>query len=345
MTEDKARSVCKTLLIGALGGAVFQLLGLPLAWMIGPLAANLLASFAGCRVEMPGRLREIALGIMGLMLGSQVTPELATRVVDWPLSLVLLLVGVAVSTGIVTLWYRRCGFDSTSAVFSALPGAMGATVLLADKLGADSRRVAISQSLRIVLVLLLLPPLFVLYEGGEVVASGKVAEAAWQDAWLLPALFIIVPLGRFLKLPVPSLLAPLIIGSALSIAGIASLQVPDWGMSLVLLVLGSFIGTRFSGISFKYLIKFSFHSIVATVLAVLVLAVFAEIIHQLVGVPRDVAMLAMAPGGMTEMAALAVALDIDPLFVTFHHLVRLVVLMLVAPFIDKWIRSQAPRHE
>ena len=120
MPADKARRVLKTLFIGALGGMVFQLSGLPLAWMIGPLAANLLASFAGFRVEVPGLLREIALGIMGLMLGSQVTPELATRVVDWPLSLMLLLIGVAVSTSVVTLWYRRCGFDSTSAVFSVL---------------------------------------------------------------------------------------------------------------------------------------------------------------------------------------------------------------------------------
>ncbi|BBI63424.1 hypothetical protein HSBAA_47300 [Vreelandella sulfidaeris] len=58
---------------------------------------------------------------MGMVLGSQVTPQLAHRVLDWPVSAALLLVGVAASTAAAAAWYRRCGFDPVSAWFGASP--------------------------------------------------------------------------------------------------------------------------------------------------------------------------------------------------------------------------------
>ncbi|BBI72839.2 hypothetical protein HAALTHF_24670n [Vreelandella aquamarina] len=80
----------------------------------------------------------------------------------------------------------------------------------------------------------------------------------------------------------------------------------------------------------------------ATLLALVVLALFAELIHQTVGVGRDVALLALALGGIGEMAILAVALNIDPVFVAFHHLLRMVTLMIVAPFWARWLMRHHP---
>ena len=70
----------------------------------------------------------------------------------------------------------------------------------------------------------------------------------------------------------------------------------------------------------------------------------AELIHQLMGVPRDVAFLALAPGGIGEMALLAVALDLDPIFVAFHHLLRLIVLMLLLPVMARHFRHRRARE-
>jgi uncharacterized membrane protein AbrB (regulator of aidB expression) len=55
-----------------------------------------------------------------------------------------------------------------------------------------------------------------------------------------------------------------------------------------------------------------------------------------------VALLALAPGGIGEMAILAVALNIDPVFVAFHHLLRMVTLMIIAPFWARWLLRHAP---
>ena len=339
-SAGRAKALVLSLSVGAAGGVLFHITGLPLAWMLGPLVANLLVSAKGVKVEVPESLRSVFLAVMGMVLGSQVTPELAHRVLDWPISAVLLLTGVAASTAVASAWYRRCGFDPVSAWFGASPGAMTAMIMLGDRCGGDPQRIAIAQSLRIVLVVLFLPPLFWAFEGGE--GTLGPADAALTDGWLLLAIPLLLPLGKWLRLPSPALLAPLLATALLSGLDIASLALPSWGMNLMLWVLGSAIGSRFQGMTRRLLGRYLWQSGVATLLALVVLAVFAELIHQTVGVGRDVALLALAPGGIGEMAILAVALNIDPVFVAFHHLLRMVTLMIVAPFWARWLMRHHP---
>lgn len=330
-----AKALVTSLGVGAVGGVLFQLMGLPLAWMLGPLIANLLLSARGVNVGVPEPLRNVFLAVMGLVLGSQVTPELAQRVLDWPVSSVLLLLGVAASTAVAAAWYRRCGFDPVSAWFGAAPGAMTAMIMLGDKCGGDPQRIAIAQSLRIVLVILFLPPLFWAFEGGE----GQLgpADTVLAHGWMLLTIPLLLPLGRWLRIPSAALLTPLLMAALLSGFNLASLTLPSWGMNLMLWVLGSAIGSRFQGMTRRLLGRYLWQSGFATLLALMVLAFFAELIHQALGVGRDVALLALAPGGIGEMAILAVALNIDPVFVAFHHLLRMITLMIVAPFWARWL--------
>ncbi|XUO84938.1 AbrB family transcriptional regulator [Halomonas sp. KM007] len=337
-----ARALAVSLGVGALGGLLFQLLNLPLAWMLGPLVANLLASAKGASVAVPEPLRNVFLAVMGLVLGSQVTPELAHRVLDWPLSAALLLLGVAASTAVASAWYRRCGFDPVSAWFGAAPGAMTAMILLGEKCGGDPQRIAVAQSLRIILVILFLPPLFWAFEGGE--GSLGPAASSLEHGWMLLTIPLLIPLGRWLRIPSSALLTPLLMAALLSGLDLASLALPQWGMNLMLWVLGSAIGSRFQGMTRRLLGRYLWQSAVATLLALMALAVFAELIHRTVGVGRDVALLALAPGGIGEMAILAVALDIDPVFVAFHHLLRMITLMVFAPFWARWLLSRRRAH-
>ncbi len=327
-------ALMRSLAVGAVGGGLFQLTGLPLAWMLGPLIANLVISARGVDVRVPERFRQVFLGMLGLVLGSQVTPQLAHRVLDWPVSAGLLLVGVALSTSLAAAWYRRCGFDPVSAWFASAPGAMTAMILLGDKVGGDPQRIAIAQSLRVVMVILLLPPLFWVFEDADASAMAARGGPA-RDLWLLLALPLAIPLGRLLRLPTPALLAPLLLAAAFGVAGLGNLNLPSWAMNGMLWVLGSSIGARFKGLTGKRLGRYAWQAGVATALALAVLGVFAELIHQSVDVPLDVALLALAPGGIGEMAIVAVALGLDPVFVAFHHLLRMVALMIVAPF---WAR-------
>ena len=333
-----AVALAKSLVIGAVGGVAFHVLGLPLAWMLGPLVANLIVSASGVELDVPVPLREAFVGVLGLVLGSQVTPQLAQRVGDWPVSAGLLLAGVVMATLAAAAWYRRCGFDPVSAWFASAPGAMTAMIVMGEQFGGDPRRIAIAQSLRIVLVILLLPPLFWALEG-DAAPAAEALEPGFEAIWMLLALPPLFWLGRTLRVPSASLLLPMLFAGVLSGCDIASLRLADWGFNLMLWVLGCAIGSRFHGLSVATLKRYLGEAFIATLLALVVLGLFAEIIHHLVEVPRAVALLALAPGGIGEMAIVAVALDIDPVFVAFHHLLRMVALMILAPFWGRWLMA------
>jgi uncharacterized protein len=326
----------RALLVGSLGGVLFDALSLPLAWMLGPLLANLLLSIGGGEVAVPDRLREYFLGVLGLLLGGQVTPQLANRMLDWPMSAGLLLVGIGVSTVVGAWWYRRCGFDSISAWFSSAPGAMTAMIMMGDKAGGDARRIAVAQSLRALMIVMALPPFFVQYASAPMGVVNSVDGV--EGLWLLLVLPAFIQVGRWLRLPNPALLASMLIAAGLGASDLARLHLPHWGVDVMLWVLGSAIGARFAGVKLAELTRYFFQALVATALTLSVLASFAYLIHRLLGIPLHIAILALAPGGIGEMAILAVTLNIDPVFVTFHHLLRLISLMLIAPLWLHWLR-------
>lgn len=63
--NDQWKSLAVSLALGVAGGSLFQLTGMPLAWMLGPLVANLLGAMAGLTLAVPERLRSLFLGVLG----------------------------------------------------------------------------------------------------------------------------------------------------------------------------------------------------------------------------------------------------------------------------------------
>ncbi len=333
--------IVKSLLIGASGGLVFHLAGMPLAWMLGPLVANLIAAISGVQIAIPERFRSGFLGTLGLLLGGQVTPALSDRIIEWPLSSVLLLSGMLVSTLATWLWYRHaCHMQRISAWLASTPGAMNAIMALASGSGVEASRIAIAQGARVVLVVLLLPALFWVLNGD--VEDSRILEAPLPPSslWLLLTLPLIIPLSRYLRLPSADLLGPLLVASTLGLADIAHLVLPEWGLDLLLIVLGSSIGARFVGVHWRQLATYATQACVGTAITLAILALFAWLIHQSVDVSFSVALLSVAPGGIGEMAIIAVALGMDPIFVTFHHLLRLVTLMIITPLWIQWVSNR-----
>ncbi|WP_234252805.1 AbrB family transcriptional regulator [Billgrantia aerodenitrificans] len=343
MTREHRLGLLRSLMAGAAGGGLLDLIGMPLAWLVGPILGNLLLLAGGHAVWIPGPLRAFSLGVIGLVMGGMVTPDLMDRLMQWHLSVLILVAGVTVSTLLVARWYRRCGFDAPSAWLSAMPGGMAAMVAIADSAGGNLQRVSISQSLRVLTVICVLPPLFVLFgRGGEGTVVTVIEGGGFSNAWMLLMIPLLVPLGIRLGISAAPLLMPLMFSAALSATDLARFEVPAWTMNLALLCLGCSIGAKFGVFSLKTLVANARITLVATLMAIGILAVFAEMIHQTTGVGREVALLALAPGGMAEMSALAVVLGLDPLFVAFHQLLRVIGLMVLAPYISRRMTMAKP---
>ncbi len=328
----------RSLLIGLAGGVVAAVLGMPLAWMLGSLIAAMLVSLGGIEVSVSKPLRSLSRGVVGMLLGASVTQETLSRVSDWPLSLLLLVLGITLICVLATAYYRYvAGFDRLTALSASLPGALNSIPMVAIELGANPRQVVLPQLFRVALVILLVPPLFSLWQGLDVTSTtGSSRGSGWwgEYLWILLAGLPAWYFARKLRFPIPDFLGPMLVSAGLSMAGY-SLVLPVWLFALTFVLMGTSIGARFHKMPVSQLLGTGGHALAGTLVALAASVVIGLCIHWLVEVPLPVAMLAVVPGGVAEMAILATALGVDPVFVTAHQLFRSILINATAPFILK----------
>jgi len=135
----------------------------------------------------------------------------------------------------------------------------------------------------------------------------------------------------------------MILAGALGMAGF-KLALPAWLFAAVFIVLGSSIGARFRTVTSRLLVDLGRHSLVGTAVSLGCVALLAWPLSHVADVPMHVALLAVAPGGIAEMAALAAVLGVDPVFVTFHQAFRSVILHSAAPFLLNRFRDRSGGH-
>ncbi|WP_372922881.1 AbrB family transcriptional regulator, partial [Roseovarius sp.] len=300
------REALLTLAIGAAGAALFWLIGFPAAVLTGPAATVSLAAILGIRTGIPPRLRDAVFLILGITIGSTVTPEVIDTAMTWPLSLLMLSVTLFVALILAreTLM-RGFGFDRMTALMSATPGHLSYVLSISTDVSADIRRVALVQTVRVLLLTLLVPVLVSLWgiEGrSRLVDHGVIAPLALATTFVLA-----IGAGLLLhRLRVP---APLLIG-AMSVSAISHGTdvtpgtTPAWLTALAFICMGSLIGTRFRGFTRRELGAALSAGLVTTLITCAVAALGAFLAAQLVGLSPAALLLAFAPGGVEVMAAL-----------------------------------------
>ena len=82
-SRDRFGRLLLALAIGAVGGGVFYLLDLPLAWMLGAMCTTTVAALAGAPLGMSWPLRTTMICILSTLLGSAFTLEIANQILNW----------------------------------------------------------------------------------------------------------------------------------------------------------------------------------------------------------------------------------------------------------------------
>lgn len=322
--------------LGATGGCLFFVLGLPLPWMLGAMFGTLIAAVGGLPVRAPARIRPAVVAVIGVMLGARFTPAVLDQAQVWAGTLALLLLFVIVSAAVVVPFYRFAGrFDWVTAYFAGMPGGLAEMIEIGEARGADVRQVILAHGLRIVVTIAMVALWFRVIEGHAVgrsiTADGP--PLGLRDAGLLLASAVLGSLaGRRLRLPAPTFLGPMILSGALHMAGLADGAPPGALVSAAQVILGTVIGCRFRGIRPAELLRAAVLSLLATGLSLLLALGFGLLMQHHAGIDLDQALLALAPGGLTEMGLVALAIQADVAFVALHHAVRILFVILLAPF-------------
>jgi uncharacterized protein len=327
--------IALALAIGTVGGAVFYLLNLPLPWMLGALFATMAASLANAPILGPARLRPAVVAVIGVLLGSRFTPEIIGEASAWIGTVAILLAYVVAVALVVVPFYRFAGrFDWVTAYFAGMPGGLSEMIEIGEASGAKPAPIILAHSLRIVVTIALIAFWFRIVEGHAVGASTTVVEAplTWLDALLLLASAVVGSLvGKGLRFPAPTFLGPLLVSAVLHLAGLTESAPPGLLVNTAQVLLGTVLGCRFLGISARTVVPAAALALGATFLTLALAFGAGRAMGLVAGIAPDQALLALAPGGLTEMGLIALAINADVAFVALHHVMRILFVIVLAP--------------
>lgn len=311
------------------------------------MVVNIVASVRGWPVLVPHQVRVMVLAVVGVFIGGSFSPDLLPRLGAWAGSLSLMLLFIPTVTLVASEYFRRvAGFDRPTAVFSGAPGTLTAMVIVGGEAGADERLIALTQGLRVVMVVIVMPTVVAALIGHPAAVALPAAQAPFvpaEAAMLVASAVLGYAVAILLKLPAAAMTGAMLAATALYLGGFVQWHPPDAVFQAALWILGSAIGSRFSTVRAITFYRVSRHAVVATLVVIAVSAVFAAGASALTGTPYLTALISFTPGGVAEMCLIAIAFDVDPAFVAIHHLTRIAMLITLVPFVARVLARTAPR--
>jgi membrane AbrB-like protein len=218
-----------------------------------------------------------------------------------------------------------------------MPGGFIESMTMGEKAGADMAYVTILQFLRLIACIVSIPLAFQFLTGTAVGTAGGAVIGAAPDGLTARDWAILVAsgaagaaLGHVLRLPAGILMGPFLVSGAAHLAGWVTAGPPGWLIEVTQLVIGTSLGARFAGRSPRVLLTGTRLALVNVAAMLALSALFALLLSGPVGQPFAAVFIAFAPGGVAEMALVAVSLQIGVVYVTVHHLIRILLAVFVA---------------
>lgn len=340
------RVIAATLVLGLTCGALAWAAGVPLGMMLGAMIGTGLASAFGLRVfgalpMVPQSWRLGLVPVIGVAIGARFPPDILDQIARWWITLVVLCLFIPLVHIVSAVMFRRIGrLDRQTAWYGAMPGGLVEAVMLGEKSGADAQMLMLLQFLRLILTVLAVPLAFsVVFGIGERIAptAAAVPIGGADAALLLGSAVGGWWLADRLKLPAPMLVGPLALSAIVHATGMTAAVPPGWMVLSVQWIMGTSLGARFAGLTGAK-VWLSLRLAAANMVLMLVLASgIAVVCADLVAEPISAVILAFAPGGVSEMALLALSMELSVVYVTLHHVARIMVAILFARAASDWL--------
>jgi len=323
------------------GALIADYFNVPLAWFLGPMLVTSFVSLVGVKTKMPRLVLSTILIFLGLYIGSYIDKNLFSQIHQWIWTSLIMLAYIVISVLLVSKYLQKfSGYGKKTSVFSAAPGALGPLLILAENEKSDLSQVATAHLIRLIIIITVFPFIVNSFHNTE---SIKVAETVYVEQNILDLLILIIlsiiliVFFDKLKIPAALLAGTLIASGFLQITEIASYKLPANIIDYCLLILGSSVGCRFANKTFNEVARNTLHSFMATLFLVLLGLVAAFVAGLVIDKNFFTLLLSYCPGGIYEVAVIAIFFDLDPEFVSFHHIIRLLMILFVVPVILKLI--------
>jgi membrane AbrB-like protein len=317
--------------IGVAAGFLCAHLHAPIPWMLGPLFSLAFLRVAGADIGVPTPVRYGGQWIIGTSLGLYFTPQVVTQVAGlWYLLLAGAVFSMAVGYVTGMALARMAGLDRTTALFASVPGGAAEMAVLGERFGARVDRVAAAQSVRILVVVAVIPAVYTLMgvHGGDPYVQGAKAFAPAGFALLMVATGIGSLVLQRLHVPNAFVLGSLAVAIPLTALQIDLSAMPQFASNAGQCLLGCALGSRFQRDFLQGAHRFVSAVLVSVLLAMALSALFGVGLAYASGLHPATLVLGTAPGGIAEMCITAKVLQLGVPLVTAFHVARVVVLLL-----------------
>ena len=324
----------------AAAGAAFHRLGVPLAWVLGPLIATAALSIAGWPVFTPVAGRRFGQVTIGASIGLNISAAVLATIVAWLPAMVLTTTFAILLGAIVAAPLARWGrIDMRTAYYAMMPGGLTEMANIGLAAGARPEPVALAQSLRVTLLVVILPPLIVALDiHGEALDGLAGMPLPWPQTLAAMALgFGGVFLARIARFNNPWMLGALIGTGAAAALSLLIGRLPTALFYAGQFMIGISVGARFSRGSIARLPRFAVAATCTILLVASVMATYAAALSRLSGLDLASAALGASPGGFAEMAITAQTLHLSVGLVTAFHVVRAFLVNAVVEHVRRWL--------
>ena len=333
----------KALFIGIIGGYIGTLIGLPLPWLLGSLGFNLCFAFTNYKIIFPTKLLNPVFLIVGIILGGTLNVTLLYKIHLWIYSSFAMLICTLVSTILAGYYfYKICKFEKLVSILAALPGAFVpiSAALLEFGKKSDYKGVLIPQATRVIFIVSFVPILFINNFGFSEMTGYNFTNIYdlnyfFEITFLIVVCVIFAIFLKKLNIPSPTLIGAMALSGLLYTLEIVDSRFPNTFINIAFIFLGTALGSRLNGLKIKELLFFIFHGIIVSAILVIVAMLTAYVLQEFLGFSFIPTFLSFAPGGIHEMVVISVAYNIDPIFVSYHHFLRILSIVIILPFILK----------
>lgn len=318
------------------------------ALFAGLLVATALALAGRMPERVPAGATTAAQAVIGVVIGVLAQPgTLGAVAAEW-LPVLLVVVGtLAVSMGAGLLMGVRRDVTPLTGMLALTAGGASGLVAISRELGGDERLVAVIQYLRVGIVTATMPVVAAVAFGATLRGGDPAADAG--ATWPVDIGFLVVctvvglGLARLTRVPAGGLLGPMAVALALSLSGWSfGAEPPTLLVEIAYAVIGWQAGARFTRPALRTVLG-SLPLATALIAAVIALcAGLGLLLSRLTGVTPLEGYLATTPGGVYAVLATAISAGGDVTFVVAVQVLRVLVMLLVAPALARLVGRRPP---
>lgn len=325
--------------VSALLAAMFELVKLPAALMLGPMVGGIIFGTRGTGMKVPKLLTLGAQSVIGALIAKGVSPDILTTFAhDWPIALAALLSNV-IAGNILGMAMMKLGtLPGTTAIWGCSPGGAFAMMIMAEAYGDDPRLVAFMQYTRVVAVAIVASIVARIWLGNAAQPHATVWFPEIHPVPFLETLALAfggAALGTIFKVPAGGILVPFIGGSALRAFGLIEVELPPWFLAVSFFLAAWSVGLSFT----RPILMHALRALPQIVVSMLLLIAFSGgigvLLARATGTDMLSAYLATSPGGLDSVAIIAAQTSVDVSLVMTLQVMRLFVAMIFGPMTAK----------